>query len=181
MKDTLKRDLIKSYFNQPFTEDNYDLLKECFNQPDIDKIDDWFNGVIGSLFWKPNTKLLVLCGKQATGKTSFLKELLPQRLVGTLFVQTSKLSDEIKFECLIADCTFFENKKSLSVITKQDFIITGLDLNKRLVSYATTCNDWSFSPRKSIIVINMDNFNMEKFWRIDKEQLWRQIYKNFKP
>ena len=60
-----KRKEIVEALNKPLTTTSlYEELKLCINlmpniQQDINCIDDWFYGVVCSLFYQPNGKILV--------------------------------------------------------------------------------------------------------------------------
>lgn len=171
---TLYRDLIKSHFNQKYYEkvDFYQTLKNTLNTDNV--VDEWFSGVIKSLFYRPNQKLLVLCGNNAE---KIIENILPPD-ISKLYTLENVTTDDILYSTLIYN-TYFESKRDFLRIKNHNFVITD-EPDKRLCSYVSTVDKWTFLPRKDVIVVDVNNVEFEQYLLIDKMSLWRQLYKTYK-
>ena len=191
---TIRQQIIKQLDkpDEPFTEcySHYSDLKQSIeldwgkipNRSDSveleDRIDDWFKGVINSLYYRPNKLVLVLEGEQGIGKTFFFRNLL---WTNSFFSDIYEKTDV--FEMLICDMEF--TKYRLDIPSVEDFTIrhpyTERPVaDKRLCSYCSTTNKWSFPQRKNFIIVPVKKINFELFNSINKELLWIEIFNKFK-
>jgi len=195
---TIREEII-SYLNcyESSYYPNYEKLKKSlvhFVQPSLfedkvvdeqsDKLDLWFEGIVNSLFYKPNNTMLVLEGKEDCIK--WFEELL----FDTQLYCDCCMSDlkPCLYESLIVQFDF-EYQKQQKIIEEDNFIILeenaknliypGTD--KRLCSYCTTTNEWRYPQRKNVIVIKVEKIDWELYNSIDKTELWREIFYKFKP
>jgi len=144
-------------------------------------IDTWLQGVIQSLFYKPNKYLLVLEGEEGIGKDSFFANLLPDE----------QLYEERRtcislYSTLIVNIEFFKNM--LNIPLEDGFIILednakflihpGTD--KRLCSYCTTTEKWRYPQRKNVIVLSVESIDWELYNSIDKLKLWQELFFKYK-
>lgn len=178
-----KRKEIVEALNKPMlTTDLYEELKLCINlnsvfEQNINCIDDWFYGVISSLFYQVNNKSLILCGKQGIGKTEFVRNLLPQK---KWFSEASPDKANV-YESFILDCSEWENKDISFVLSSEQFIIqeNPVCANKRLANLVYTTNINIPVGRRGI-ALYIESIDWIRYNSIDKEKLWIEIYnKNF--
>jgi hypothetical protein len=159
----------------PETTDLYDKLKLCVVSSDEfeSRIDDWFRGVIHSLFYRPNRTALVFVGNEVTN-SMFFRNLVYDKI---LYSENHK---DI-YDCLVLDYTF--NKHSLAYPSRGNFTVSlgEYPCDKRLASYVSTEFTWSFPKRKDFIVIEVDEINWTLFHTINRKQLWIEIFNKFKP
>lgn len=197
----MKREEIIKYLNKTPTADDfyYDQLKDCIKMKwrydtfdgvlsckDIDehsncRIDEWFSGIIKSLYYKPNHTVLVLLSEKPVGKTEFFRRLLPQK---DWYCEGNDKTQI--FEKLI--CNFDEgfDKNKLDYAEKDDFQVRypyteQMTCDKRLYSYCSATNYWHHPPRKNFIVLPVVEIDWELFNSIDKHLLWIEIFNKFKP
>lgn len=156
----LNRELIKSILTIRSYEDNLTPFKEVLGEG----IEIWMDGLIKSLFYIPNTKLLVICGEN---RKTVIENLLPKELV----------TEEGLYDSLILNFNF-ENKKDFIRLKNHNFIIT-TEPDKRLCSYVSVVEKWIWPQRKDVIVVDTTNIDVEKYLSINKLSLLRQLYKNF--
>lgn len=177
----------------------YKQLKNCLIWKDGSEwdLDLWFKGVIESLYYRPNKYVLVLKGKEAIGKSTFFRQLLPHyEDTNTNFFddfwycEYNELSSDHLYGSLILNTEF--TKKLLNKSMEDNFIVRGdksfrdvvdvdASCNKRLASYCSTTNHWQHPPRNNFIVLHLESINHELFNNIDKLQLWIEIFNKFKP
>lgn len=178
-----------------FLGNRYQQLKECLIlKPGTDQtngaiVDEWFKGVIESLYYRPNKNVLVLEGEQGIGKSWFFSNLMPKRVPYTnnfWYVDAGSITfEKYLYSTLITDLEF--EKLTLWLPTEENFITYHMfDMDKpvadkRLASYCSTTNKWVYPPRKNFIVLHLESINQELFNSIDKELLWIEIFNKFKP
>ena len=179
------REDIKSIFGikAPETE-LYQTLLNCINLKDSklddhkDDVDFWFQGVIHSLWYKPNKTVLVLNGENLN---TFFKHLFPrERAQGWKFIgeDLTKLYDS-----LLINYEF--DKMSLNLPMCDHFRICeggalGVYTDKRLASFCSTTNLWVYPQRKHYVVLNVESIDWNTYNDINKELLWAELYNRYK-
>lgn len=192
----------------------YDQLKGCLSL-DVSKyksiftieegIDNWFKGVIESLYYRPNHYCLVLVGKARIGKTEFFRRLLPfQQERDHRGIKISEYYNEtwasldlkmILFSHLIVQFEFttksldYPNEDNFTVVPSVEDILedgTTTELrkgyaDKRLASYCSTTNKWIYPQRKNYTIVYLDSIDQEAYNKINKLDLWIEIFNMFKP
>lgn len=186
----------------------YYELKSCLEYTNVQqgdftntdsKIDMWFQGIIESLYYRPNKYVLVLEASQNIGKSSFFRSLFPD-IMKKYYYEDSflGLATEDIYSTIIMNLEF--TKKYLNMPMEENFIVNDFDAyeasmtqmgyeiggkiissDKRLASYCSTTNKWQHPPRKNFIVLKLESINQELFNSIDKLQLWIEIFNKFKP
>jgi hypothetical protein len=158
----------------PETTGLYDKLKSCIvTEDELDpRIDDWFKGVIHSLFYRPNKLALILEGDELHNSL-FLRNLLYEK---RLYSENHK---DI-YDCLLLDFLF--NKGNITYPSRGNFtvILGEYPCDKRLASYAGTERSWVYPKRNDFIVIPVVDICWEMFHTINKKQLWIEIFNKFK-
>ena len=185
---TIREQIIKELDVTPEYQGLYYSLKLCLKTNDgiLDSsIDNWFRGIVESLFYKPNHYLLILEGKE--NFDNFFIDLMPERLYFIYSYNNQFKSVDIYYS-LIKEISF-DFKKQQDIIEEDNFIVIeenakqliepGTD--KRMCSYCSTTDNWSFPQRKNVIVLHLESVDWEKYKSIDKLQLWREIFFKFKP
>lgn len=174
------RNQIIDYFNQPLLfRGEYKRMKLLLGIGD--EIDPWFEGVIKSLKYQPNTKVFVLVGKSGIGKSSFFRNLLPNP---DWFVEHP--ANSFFYDYLLCDFDF--NHGNLNISMNHEFYCTSIDtaigyvdVNKRLCSYCCSTNYWNIPQRKNYIFIRWpDNKGIIDISSIDTTQMWRELYHLYK-
>lgn len=144
-------------------------------------IDDWFRGVIQSLYYRPNHHALILCGQARIGKTEFFRRLVPQKEW-----YCESVRPEFMFNKLICNLDEGFLKYQLSIVEKDDFEVRypyteQITCDKRLMSYCCATNFHRHPRRNNFIVLNVESINWEMYNSIDKHLLWIEIFNKFKP
>lgn len=152
----------------------------------INRIDDWFKGIIGSLYYMPNRKVLILEQKENNIFPSLLKSLVffDKNLV---FDSYPPISEDDIYLNLIMYVEF--DKRNLDISERDNFKLYQENIlksikpscDKRLASYCTTTEKWVYPQRKNHIVLQLKEINWELFNSIDKLELWKEIFRMFKP
>jgi len=160
-------------------DSNYAKLQKCAELPE--DADKWFQGVIESLYYKPNHHVLVLEGNEQQGN-EFFRMLTP---TGKLWYTESQ-EYEMQWISLLWNYEFFKNKLNMPNIDgfrinepegTQIFPST----DKRLASYCTSVKKWRYPKREKYIVHKINTIDWDLYYSIDKLQLWREIFQIFKP
>lgn len=186
------RKQIIEYLDQPFEEQcSYNKLKYCIfpeqkewkSLSDLnewkDQLDNWFKGVIESLYYRPNHYCLVLEGKNNIGKMKFFQMLRPEQLIKFGLWSGKIYYDLILFIEFVKSNLELPNKDEFNIIGSGNILDT--EINKRLASYCSTTNKWRFPKRKNYIVLKIESIDFELYNSIDKTNLWREIFKLYKP
>ena len=160
-------------------------------------IKKWLLSIIASMSGIYSVSCLVLCGKQGKGKTEFFRNLLPTEL--RKYYAESKLDagkdDEILMTktLLILDDEFGgkskqDEKKFKDYTSKQEFT-TRMPYARKAETrnrYAVLCgatnedeviNDPTGNRR--IIPIPLNSINLQKFYAIDKTELFMELYHEY--
>ena len=161
----------------------------------------WMVGVVAMVYGKKNNLMLILSGKQNTGKTSFFTKLLPTEL--QRFFSESELdqdNDADKAMILCESLLVFDdelggkNKKQWTLIKKLlDRIIwtirrpygRGMEKVTRIASFCGTTNSLELlgddtGNRRYIIFLINKVINFELYNSIDKTKIWMEAYHLFK-
>lgn len=162
---------------------SYDLMKSCIVSKDIDKLDEWMEGVVSSLFYRVNHKLLVLHGKHI-GKVLFVESLLGADTQETLMAR-SKI-----YQSMIINLDEVKSRGELDetrrLLTNEGFMINDIpgeyaSCEKRLSSFVTVItNPEKFIGAKRAICIEIEDIFWTRLENINKELLWVDIYNKFK-
>lgn len=159
------------------TEDLYDKLKSCIiSKGDVNLIDEWFSGVIKSLYYTPNKWMLVFEGDEVYNYTFFTNLLYDK----TLFVSKDNYSgDDIYFN-LIANVEL--TKKNINCSANVNFTVNHGEYpcDKRLASYFSTVKEWVYPKRKNAIIIPVLEIDWQIFHSINRRKLWIEIFNKFK-
>lgn len=170
-----RQKIIAELDRTPTTTDLYDQLKSCICtvEPLDPRIDDWFKGVIDSLYYRPNKLALILEGTVMLND-NFIVNMLYDRSLHTD-------SDLKMYECLILDMCF--EKYNLNYPSRANFTVTRGEYpcDKRLASYVDTKLSWVYPKRKDFIVIPVVEIDWKLFNSINKKKLWIEIFNKFKP
>jgi len=158
----------------------------------------WIVSVISSAFGVHSPLVLVLCGKQNTGKTEWLRRLLPQEIND--FYAESKLDTDIGAEQLmikkliISDDEFAGKSKQQSerfkeLTSKQIFSFRppygrSPEDFTRLAVLCGTSNDIEIlsdpTGNRRIIPITVLDVDKKLYNSIDKREMWKEAYQLFK-
>jgi len=173
----IRNEIVKTLDVECNTTDLYTRLLDSLYVT-TDQADNWFKGIIESLFYKPNKYVFVLEGVQAIGKTHFLQHLWynPYKYIECNEIRVSDLYDNV-----IINLDF--EKKHLNKPMSDFFLIVDNDppiVDKRLASFCSTTNKWQFPQRKNYIVIKLEKIDWELYNSIDKRLLWIEIFNRFK-
>lgn len=173
--------------NETFVDDYLDIY-----------LKKWLLGLIGSSYGTYSLMILVLIGEQGTKKTEFFRNLLPEEL--QKYYSESNLDEGKDSEILmckkllIIDDEFGgKSKKDATKLkrlsSQQTFSIRAPygriteDLN-RLAVLGGTSNDPEVindpTGNRRIIPINVINFDLEKYKKIDKTKLFVELYHEWK-
>lgn len=208
IREQIIQRLDKQYTAETINESGisyYRELKQCLNTiPEqcgtkSQMLDNWFRGVIESLYYRPNKYVLVLEGKSGTDIRHFFQLLMPRNeLCGTGLYSGQIYNNlilhhdfEKKDLNLPNEDNFIVNeeisKLHFEYANHEDFVNNLLTVHgfsscdKRLASYCCTTNKWQFPQRKNYIILHLESINKELFNSIDKELLWIEIFNKFKP
>lgn len=201
----IRDEIIKILDVEPKQTGLYDQLKDClyFQYEDVsmslseiekmlsDKetrgFDSWFKGIIHSLYYKTNEYVLVLEGDIPF---NFIEKLFPEEMKYCYHVSlnSSKVEEDCNFYSSLV-VMFSFSKKTLWLPKEDNFIIFEENTkkliepssDKRLASYYTITDKWQFPQRNNFIVLHINSIDWDKFESIDKLELWREIFKKFKP
>lgn len=161
-------------------------------------IEKWLLSVVASAHGTYSLLILVLSGKQISGKTKWLRGLLPSEL--SRYYAESKLDegkdDQINMctHLIICDDEYGgkskqEAKKLKDLSSKQTFTIrrpygrTSEDLNRYAVLCGTSnetdvIND--ITGNRRVIPVNCESVNFELYDSVDKVDLWAELYQKWK-
>lgn len=177
---------------------HYEKLKSCLileGKKDINTLDEWFEGFIKSLFYKPNEELLFIFGKQNIGKTEFLRRLLPERYKLLYKEQSPNSIDSgsMSNNLLIVTDDFYIGRKEMSRLkslvsshnfkTRGKYGLSDFAISKRLCSFAVTSN---VPPKdntgiRRTISLCVKGINQELYNSIDKSKLFAELLEKFRP
>lgn len=200
----MKREEIIKYLDRPVeNKDLYSQLKcLCIKLKEdeslktlgdlidkLDTIDNWFKGVIQSLYYRPNHYALILCGHN---QGDFFRDLFPQKEMYINCHANYITRSEFMYDNLVLEIEFFKN--TLDIVERDDFIVRDIvesddfihndikvTCDKRLASYCSITNIWPYPVRSHFIVLNVESINWEIYNSIDKHLLWIEIFNKFKP
>ena len=154
----------------------------------------WLLGVISSMHGTYSLLVLVLLGKQGTGKTKFFRGLLPAELKS--YYTENKLDGGKDTDMLMAwfliimDDEFggkskIESKKFKELSSRDVFYIRrpygkAFEMMKRYSCLCGTSNDYEVlndtTGNRRLIPINVLDFDYERYERIDKVELFMELY-----
>lgn len=182
--NNIRKDIVE-FLNRPqVTTSTVDYLKSCFELEegeDINRIDEWLDGFISSLFYRPINKALILCGPHGIGKTLFAQELLFHNKFFSDTRMAYKDTPDVYNHWLV-DMSDFDTKYMSKVVNSDGFVINSVQhkINKRLANVIYTTNSIRTELiRKNYIVIRVKSIDIHRFMAIDKYMLWIEIYNNF--
>lgn len=183
--------------------DEIQKLVKCLrtSNPELDQelLFSWLLTVVQNVFSRPIPQMLVLTGKQRTGKTTFFRNLLPPAL--NEFYAESTLErgkdDEIMMCQKMIICndefkgqTMKEAAKLKDLLSKQTFTLRAPygKANKDYRRVATLCGTsnekeliFDYTGNRRIFPIELvAPIDFELYNSVDKERLWRQIYHYWK-
>lgn len=156
----------------------------------------WMLGIIESIFIKtPNILQLILAGKQNTGKSVFFKQLLPEPLKKYMALsQLDNGKDDQILMCeklIILDDEYSGKSKDDAKMIKRLLSAPYFNLREpygkqnvtmwRLASLCATTNETEIlnditGNRRNLILEITGKFDFDKYNKIDKEQLFAQLY-----
>ena len=189
---TIREQIIEQLDVSPIYQGEYNKLKLCLKTKEgiIDSnIDLWFEGIIQSLFYKPNHYLLVIESSDESLVSTFFEKMFPENFprfsIGCGYIDHLK---NCLYDYLLYHISF-DYQKQQDIIEEDNFIVLeenakqlkepGTD--KRLCSYCTTTQKWRYPQRKNVIVLSLESIDWELYNSIDKLELWREIFFKFKP
>jgi predicted P-loop ATPase len=158
----------------------------------------WLIGIVGSAFGTYSLMILVLNGEQGTKKTEFFRNLLPEDL--RKFYAESNLDEGKDSEILmtkkllIVDDEFGGKSKKdatkLKRLSSQQTFTIRMPYGKvsedlmRLAVLGGTTNDSEIindvTGNRRIIPINLIDFDIENYLKIDKNKLFIELYNEWK-
>lgn len=144
-------------------------------------IDDWFDGVIHSLFYRTNRKVLILVKQDCDDCFQFLSEMMYNK---ELFLSIALRETKSIYSSLICEYTFTKN--SLNIASEDNFVVNDSKdsypiVDKRLCSYCNAVSKWVYPERKNFIVLKVKSIDFDTFSSINKLDLWIEIFKKFMP
>lgn len=173
----------------------YANLVGCINGglkgKELDNLNEFFEGVIKSLFYKPNSKYLVIVGEQGVGKTEFLRRIFPLEMKA--LYHEGIADKETIYSSLICNVEdAFLSKKQMSDIKQwvgtNAFMIRKpysekAEAEKKLTSFSvTTLTDFTDAiEQKRALIVHFDKIDIKAYLDIDKLELWRDMFRLFKP
>lgn len=173
-----RKEIIELLQYSKFKRGTYVEFKNYAKLPDT--VDDWFKGVVNSLFYSVNRKALVLCGNSETENSEFLSKLLPKELEGCY--ASAQNPELYYYDKLIINYDFEGSAKAGKYIISDNFKITEAYTEfpvteKRLASYCTTAlTPKYFHMKRRFIVVEDFNVNLDIFNFINKLELWSEIF-----
>ena len=154
----------------------------------------WLLSVVASVFGTHSEMVLVLIGGQREFKTKFFRNLLPVEL-HKYYAESSldEGKDSYTLMCeklIIMDDEFGgknkqEAKHFKNMLSKSEFSIRKpygreIEERKRLAVLCGTSNDYDVindpTGNRRIIPINVLEINKDKYYKINKEKLWMELY-----
>lgn len=158
----------------------------------------WYVSMISAMHRVHSPLILVLVGKQVTGKTEFFRRLLPQQLQA--YYAESKLDKEKDDELLMTENIIVmddefggkskqESKKLNNITSKQWFSVRRPygDHNEKILRLAILCGTSNYfevvsdpTGNRRIIPVVVDNINKELYNSIDKVALINEAFKLYK-
>lgn len=198
----MNREEIIKYLDKPFEQKGlYNFLKSCINlqkvhtddliqqkweQDCFKGIDEWFKGVIQSLYYRPNHYALILINGD-----NFFRDLFPQKEMYIDCHANYTTRSEFMYDRLVLEIEFFKN--TLNIVENDDFVVKDNNeppgfkvgdsyfiTDKRLASYCSITNIWPYPVRSHFIVLNIESINWVMYNSIDKHLLWIEIFNKFK-
>lgn len=186
-----------SSFDTPLLNSICKTLKN--DNPEYTKffVKKWLVSVVASAYGTPSPLILVLVGKQNTGKTEWLRRILPLQL--REYYAESKLDagkdDELLSAemLIISDDEFggknkYESRKIKEWTSKNEISLRApygrYNITvKRLAALCGTTNEEGilsdYTGNRRIIPIPVDSIDIESYNSINKEMLWREIAKTY--
>jgi predicted P-loop ATPase len=158
----------------------------------------WLVGIIASIHGQHSPLMLVLSGKQGTGKTEFFRQLLPAEL--RQYFAESKMDNEkddsilMCKKLLIMDDEWSgkskkEEKRMKELLSKQTVTVRepygrfSMDL-QRLAVFCGTTNDQNIlndpTGNRRIIPIDVLSIDFDRINRIDRTELFMEAYHLYK-
>jgi predicted P-loop ATPase len=154
----------------------------------------WLLSVVASVFGTHSEMVLVLIGGQGDFKTKFFRNLLPEEL-HRYYAESSldELKDSYILMCeklIIMDDEFGgknkqEAKRFKNMLSKSEFSMRkpyGREVEelKRLAVLCGTSNDYDVindpTGNRRIIPVNIVSINKDKYFKVNKEKLWMELY-----
>lgn len=172
------RKMILERIDSPGQNGEYDLLKSMIISTDPDhedKIDEWFSGVIGSLFFRPNRSGLILMGEHFDFMRSWFPDWMDADFDRSCVNETYN-----RMYSSLAVCIENVNiTKDVYKFTQSDYftIDSDMSVNKRLSSFCGTSRYPKQDRFKRIHFIDVDFIDLKDF---NKEKLWQDIFAKFK-
>lgn len=181
---------------------NVDKLIDCIDANNSEHVKlflrKWLLSIVASAHGTYSLMILVLAGEQSTGKTKFFRELMPDPLMR--YYGESKLDDGKDSEILmtqkllIVDDEFSgkskrDYKKLKDLSSKQWFNVRkpygrhSENLRRYAVLAGTSNEDEVINDptgNRRIIPINVNYIDHEKMATIDKNELWAELYHEWK-
>jgi hypothetical protein len=174
----LRKEIVER-LNQPQISTNArDQFKSCFEYENSEthKLwDEWFESCMLTLFYRPQQKGLLICGKQGIGKTHMLRNFLPEK---HWYGPTEYNHFVTEFEDHINPAVFKET------IASDGFRIVHtprLSAEKRLTNPVYTCNvvPKELQKKERILYMYISSIDWGLFNVIDKNLLWNEIFHAF--
>ena len=146
----------------------------------------WAFGVIGSLYYSPNQRYLVVNSPRDNVNAKFIRAIFPLEMMA-LHIESDLISSELyMFDSLFislkeAPETTEERNHFHSLVSSHSFRIEDGLSDKRLASfiYSDTVEKPSVFKRRCLVKLT-ELINFEELAKVDTLAMWRQIFSQYK-
>ena len=169
-----------------------DKFKSCFmfkKNEDIEtslfQLEFWMHGVIDSLKYNVNHKMLILVGQQGIGKSWLLRHLLPDELEEYFYEPKNPYTSGL-YQNLITNDEILDNYKQIaSNVNSDNFKVfnertENIWCDKRMTSFCGSVNKWTAPQRKEFLVLELKDIKWDVFNSCDMLKVWRELYNKYK-
>lgn len=187
------RNQIKELLDKPFKKDQLEAFKDAakIQYKQEEELENFLHGVIASLYYKPNSKYLVIQGEQCFGKSTVARSLLPLEMLATYKEGELRDIQDCLFDYLLyniseAPQSKLERSFFDSIITSHSFSVKKAfekypTVDKKLVSVMYTSSEPVLvQARRCCLITLKQPINFEELAKVDTLSMWREIYSHYK-